>query len=113
MLRQQLAGPLASKAPPHLMTDPTRLVPSQRPPAEATQAIPSSPAPSGQIGGRAMLAPGDSLSGHLAKLQQEPPSRPGRRRAKEDDDPLTATMAGNGPGDHLADHRGRRPGRGQ
>ncbi|MDT4992214.1 MAG: eukaryotic-like serine/threonine-protein kinase [Actinoplanes sp.] len=97
MLRQQLAGPLASKAPPHMMTDPYSVVPSQRPPAAATQTIPTSPAAppkrGGQIGGRAMLAPGQSLSGHLAKIQQDPPSRPGRRRAKEDD-PLTATMAG-------------------
>ncbi|MFI7597140.1 serine/threonine-protein kinase [Actinoplanes sp. NPDC049681] len=75
MLRQQLAGPLASKAPPHLMTDPYSVVPSQRPPAAETQPIP--PQPSGQIGGRAMLAPGDSLSGHLAKLKQG-----GKRRAE-------------------------------
>jgi serine/threonine protein kinase len=98
MLRQQLAGPLASKAPPHMMTDPYSVVPSQRPPAAATQTIPTSPAippkPGGQIGGRAMLAADESLSGHLAKIQQKPPSRPGRRRAKEKDDPLTATMAG-------------------
>ncbi|MEV4636229.1 serine/threonine-protein kinase [Actinoplanes sp. NPDC049548] len=79
MLRQQLAGPLASKAPPHLMTDPYSVVPSQRPPAAETQPIPQPQAkPSGQIGGRAMLAPGDSLSGHLAKLTQG-----GKRRAEE------------------------------
>ncbi|OJF09480.1 serine/threonine-protein kinase [Couchioplanes caeruleus] len=70
MLRQQLAGPLASKAPPHLMTDPYSVVPSQRPPAAETQPIPPQPKPSGQIGGRAMLAPGESLSGHLAKLKR-------------------------------------------
>ena len=95
MLRQQLAGPLASKAPPHMMTDPYSVV-SQRPPAGATQAIPTSPAappkPGGQIGGRAMLAPGDSLSGHLAKVQPEPPTRGGRRRAKEPDGDLSKTM---------------------
>ncbi|MFG1603034.1 protein kinase [Actinoplanes sp. NPDC049265] len=67
MLRQQLAGPLASKSPPHMMTDPYSVVPSQRPPAQETQPI-HPPKPSGQIGGRAMLQPGDSLSGHLAKL---------------------------------------------
>jgi len=99
MLRQQLAGPLASKAPPHMMTDPYSVVPSQRPPAAATQAIPTSPAqppkPSGQIGGRAMLAPGESLSGHLAKIKQAGAAG-GRRRAKEQPDPqLTDTMAGN------------------
>jgi hypothetical protein len=87
MLRQQLAGPLASKAPPHLMTDPYSVVSSQRPPAAETQPIP--PQPTGQIGGRAMLAPGESLTGHLAKVRQGG----GRRRAKETPDP-TDTMAG-------------------
>ncbi|GAA3336063.1 hypothetical protein GCM10020358_06800 [Amorphoplanes nipponensis] len=82
MLRQQLAGPLASKAPPHMMTDPYSVVPSQRPPAAETQPIPpAGPKPSGQIGGRAMLAPGESLTGRLAKLKQG--SGGGRRRAAE------------------------------
>ncbi|AGZ46147.1 putative serine/threonine protein kinase [Actinoplanes friuliensis DSM 7358] len=93
MLRQQLAGPLASKAPPHMMTDPYSVVPSQRPPAAETQPIPppQQPKPSGQIGGRAMLAPGESLTGRLAKLKDEdatapvspPASGGGRRRAPE------------------------------
>ncbi|GAA2505919.1 serine/threonine-protein kinase [Winogradskya humida] len=80
MLRQQLAGPLASKAPPHMMTDPYSVVPSQRPPAAETQQIPppQQPKPSGQIGGRAMLAPGESLSGHLAKLNKD--NAPGQQR---------------------------------
>jgi eukaryotic-like serine/threonine-protein kinase len=91
MLRQQLAGPLASKAPPHLMTDPYSVVSSQRQPAAETQPIPPAQ-PSGQIGGRAMLAPGESLTSHLAKLQKR--GGGGRRRAKEDPDPLTETMAG-------------------
>jgi hypothetical protein len=91
MLRQQLAGPLASKSPPHMMTDPYSVVPSQRPPAAETQAIPPQPQPSGQIGGRAMLAPGESLTGHLAKMRQGG----GRRRAKEQPAGLTATMAGD------------------
>ncbi|WP_433722202.1 protein kinase domain-containing protein [Actinoplanes sp. CA-051413] len=82
MLRQQLAGPLASKAPPHMMTDPYSVVPSQRPPAAETQPIPpAQPKPSGQIGGRAMLAPGESLTGRLAELKQG--SGGGRRRAAE------------------------------
>ncbi len=79
MLRQQLAGPLASKAPPHLHTDPYSVVPAQRPPAAETQPIPPAPPkPSGQIGGRAMLAPGESLSGHLAKIKkgERPASSP-------------------------------------
>jgi hypothetical protein len=91
MLRQQLAGPLASKSPPHMMTDPYSVVPSQRPPAAETQAIPPQPQPSGQIGGRAMLAPGESLTGHLAKMQQGG----GRRRAKEQPAGLTDTMSGD------------------
>jgi hypothetical protein len=91
MLRQQLAGPLASKAPPHMMTDPYSVVPSQRPAAAETQAIPP-PQPSGQIGGRAMLAPGESLSGHLAKVQH---GGGGRRRAKEQPANLSDTMAGD------------------
>jgi eukaryotic-like serine/threonine-protein kinase len=91
MLRQQLAGPLASTAPPHLMTDPYSVVPSQRPPAAETQPInPPQPKQPSQIGGRAMLSPGDSLSGHLAKLRQG-----GRRRAKEEEpSSLTQTMPG-------------------
>jgi serine/threonine protein kinase len=76
ILRQLLAGPLASKAPAHLMTDPYSVVPSQRPPATPRPVSPppapaaGNPPPTGQIGGRAMLAPGESLTDHLAKLQQ-------------------------------------------
>jgi serine/threonine protein kinase len=83
MLRQQLAGPLASTSPPHMTTDPYSVVSGPRPvspaPAE-TQQIP--PQPSGQIGGRAMLAPGESLTDHLAKLEQQN-SPAGRRRVPE------------------------------
>src|SRR5689334_14644302 len=64
LLRQQLVGPLASKNPPHMMTDPYSVVPATRPvsppPAAETQQIP--PQPSGQIGGRAMMSPGESLT---------------------------------------------------
>jgi serine/threonine protein kinase len=97
LLRQQLAGPLASKMPAHMHTDPYSVVPSQRPataPAE-TQAIPPQPpqAPQNkQIGGRAMLAPGDSLTDHLEKLQQSN-SGGGRRRAVD----ATETMAAGTP----------------
>ncbi|MEU4687430.1 protein kinase [Actinoplanes sp. NPDC023714] len=83
ILRQQLAGPLASKQPPHMMTDPYSVV-SSRPtspaPAE-TQQIP--PQPTGQIGGRAMLAPGESLTDHLNKLEAQNKPAGGRRRAPE------------------------------
>ncbi|HEX2773062.1 MAG TPA: protein kinase, partial [Micromonosporaceae bacterium] len=63
MLRTLLAGPLASKAPAHLMTDPYAVVPSQRTPETST---PAPARPTGQIGGRAMLKPGEALTGRLA-----------------------------------------------
>ena len=93
MLRQQLAGPLASKAPPHMMTDPYSVVPAQRPPAAETQPIPppQPPKPTGQIGGRAMLAPGESLTDHLARLDE---GRGGHRRASEQPDPMTEAVPG-------------------
>ena len=67
MLRELLAGPLASKAPPHLMTDPYAVVPSQRRPAPP----PPTPQerPTGQIGGRAMIGPGESLTDRLSALR--------------------------------------------
>jgi serine/threonine protein kinase len=90
MLRQQLAGPLASMSPPHMMTDPYSVVPAQRPPAAPAETQPIPPQPSGQIGGRAMLAPGQSLTDHLTKLQQSnaPAGGGRRRRAPEPDDTL-------------------------
>ena len=95
MLRQQLAGPLASKSPPHMTTDPYSVVPSQRPPAPpavqaGTQAIPSQTA--GQIGGRAMLPPGESLTDHLAKLQES--NAAGSGRPAQPDDTLPGTPTG-------------------
>ncbi|XVU24793.1 serine/threonine-protein kinase [Actinoplanes sp. CA-054009] len=92
MLRQQLAGPLASKSPPHMMTDPYSVVPSPRPPSAPAETQPIPPQPSGQIGGRAMLSPGDSLTDHLAKLQQENAAS-GRRGAPGDLPPTGAMMA--------------------
>ncbi|SNY05960.1 Serine/threonine protein kinase [Paractinoplanes atraurantiacus] len=90
MLRQQLAGPLASKSPPHMMTDPYSVVPSPRPPAAPAETQPIPPQPSGQIGGRAMLAPGASLTDHLAKLQQE--NGAAARRGAPGDLPPTGAM---------------------
>ncbi|MFC7548288.1 protein kinase [Plantactinospora sp. GCM10030261] len=66
MLRELLAGPLASKATGHTMTDPYAVVPSPRPPAPIPPATPS-----GQIGGRAMLAPGESLNDRLTDPRRE------------------------------------------
>ncbi|MCU7726726.1 protein kinase [Actinoplanes sp. KI2] len=96
MLRQQLAGPLASTSPPHMATDPYSVVPAQRPPAQPVETQPLPPQPSGQIGGRAMLAAGESLTDHLARLQQSnAPAGRGRRRAAEPDD---AQMPGSPTG---------------
>jgi hypothetical protein len=68
MLRELLAGPLASKAPAHLMTDPYAVVPAQRSPRQPPAAPPPRK-PSGQIGGRAMIGPGESLTDRLAALR--------------------------------------------
>jgi serine/threonine protein kinase len=80
MLRQQLAGPLASTAPPHMITDPQSVVPNPRPAVAETQQMPPAQ-PTGRIGGRAMLAPGESVE---SRLHQAPPGL----------DPLTTTLAG-------------------
>jgi serine/threonine protein kinase len=82
ILRQQLAGPLASQAPPNMMTDPYSVVPSQRPPVAPAETQPIAPQPSGQIGGRAMLSPDDSLTDHLAKLNRQNGGGGRRRRAE-------------------------------
>ncbi|MBU2662926.1 protein kinase [Actinoplanes bogorensis] len=85
ILRQQLAGPLASTKPPHMMTDPYSVVPAQRPPAAPAETQPIPPSTNGQIGGRAMLAPGDSLTDHFNRVQQGNTHTPGtaRRRAAQ------------------------------
>ncbi len=73
-LRELLTGPLAS-ASPQFVTDPYAVVPNQRPgqdPAPATQPV----APTGQIGGRAMLAPGESLADRIAQRSSGTPSGP-------------------------------------
>ncbi|MFF5295805.1 serine/threonine-protein kinase [Paractinoplanes globisporus] len=102
MLRQQLAGPLASTSPPHMATDPYSVVPAQRPPAMPAETQPLPPQPSGQIGGRAMLAPGESLTDHLAKLQQN--NAGGRRRAPEPGDTqMPGSPTGFMPAAHGAD----------
>ncbi|MFK3982865.1 protein kinase [Micromonospora sp. NPDC050397] len=70
MLRELLAGPLASNAAGHLMTDPYSVVPAQRAPWQPPTP-PATPQPTGQIGGSAMLAPGESLTDRLAQLRKE------------------------------------------
>ncbi|SDY01628.1 PsbP protein [Micromonospora pattaloongensis] len=90
MLRELLAGPLASKAPAALMTDPYAVVPAQRAPWQPPVAPPQ---PSGQIGGRAMLAPGESLTSELRKRQAEDASA-----ASNPDDPDTTAALGTSTG---------------
>ncbi|MFG2053644.1 serine/threonine-protein kinase [Micromonospora sp. NPDC048930] len=69
MLRELLAGPLTSTATAvNSVTDPYAVVPVQRPAAPAPAA--PEPKPTGQIGGRAMIAPGESLTDRLAALRR-------------------------------------------
>ncbi|MEV1285837.1 serine/threonine-protein kinase [Micromonospora sp. NPDC049679] len=68
VLRELLAGPLASKAPAALMTDPYAVVPAQRAPWQPP--TPPQPQPTGQIGGRAMIGPDESLTDRLAELRK-------------------------------------------
>ncbi|SCG41603.1 Serine/threonine protein kinase [Micromonospora halophytica] len=75
MLRELLAGPLTSTATAvNSVTDPYAVVPVQRP-STPPPAVSPEPKPSGQIGGRAMLAPGESLTDRLAALRRG--QRPG------------------------------------
>jgi serine/threonine protein kinase len=77
MLRELLAGPLASKAPAHMMTDPYAVVPAQRSTWQPPTPAPApTPPPSGQIGGRAMLQPGESLTDRLKELSRKPRPTP-------------------------------------
>ncbi|MFU8852089.1 protein kinase domain-containing protein [Micromonospora sp. SL1-18] len=69
MLRELLTGPLASNATAvHSVTDPYAVVPVQRP--SMPPAIATEPKPTGQIGGPAMIAPGESLTDRLAALRR-------------------------------------------
>jgi hypothetical protein len=88
LLRELLAGPLASKAPPHQMTDPYAVVPTQRAPAPP----PLPPQPSGQIGGRAMLAPGELPMDRLVPVD----------RTAADRTPTATAVRTSGGGRHAA-----------
>ncbi|MFG2037441.1 serine/threonine-protein kinase [Dactylosporangium sp. NPDC048998] len=68
VLRDLLAGPLASNAPAH-MTDPYAVV---RPAHQPTMVHPQQP--TGQIGGRAMIAPGETVSGALRRMHTGGPA---------------------------------------
>ncbi len=86
MLRQLLAGPLTSNATAvNSVTDPYAVVPVQRP--ATPLAIAAEPKPTGQIGGRAMIAPGESLTDRLAALRrgERPEPRPAQATAALED----------------------------
>jgi hypothetical protein len=74
VLRELMAGPLSRSGTTHPDTDPYAVV---RPPAAPPPAV----VPPEQIGGRAMIAPGESLTGHLARLNDgsvSPATAPGQ-----------------------------------
>ncbi|GIJ25928.1 hypothetical protein Vqi01_10900 [Micromonospora qiuiae] len=76
MLRELLAGPLSSNAAAvNSMTDPYSVMQMPQP-APITAPPAKKPEPSGQIGGPAMLAPGESLTDRLAALRRG--ERPGQ-----------------------------------
>jgi eukaryotic-like serine/threonine-protein kinase len=80
MLRELLAGPLSSSAAwVNSMTDQYSVMPVPQPAPITAPAAPAKPAPSGQIGGRAMLGPGESLTDRLAALRRG--ERPGQAAA--------------------------------
>ncbi|MEV4488931.1 protein kinase [Micromonospora coxensis] len=94
MLRELLAGPLTSTATAvNSVTDPYAVVPVQRP-ATPPPAAPSEPKPSGQIGGRAMLAPGESLTDRLAALRRGERPEPAAAQAAGLDDTSADALAG-------------------
>ncbi|AVT30200.1 protein kinase [Plantactinospora sp. BC1] len=109
MLRELLAGPLASNAAGHMVTDPYAVVPSQRSPWQQPAGAPQSPAPAGsrpdrsgrpaangEIGGSAMLAPGESLTERIARSSRDSASsnRPPAAGANPLDTP-TGAMPGS------------------
>ncbi|MEV6814214.1 protein kinase [Micromonospora sp. NPDC051296] len=80
MLRELLAGPLSSTAAAvNSMTDPYSVMQVPQPAPVTAPASSAQPTPSGQIGGRAMLAPGESLTDRLAALRRG--ERPGHAAA--------------------------------
>ncbi|MBQ1052396.1 protein kinase [Micromonospora sp. C51] len=80
MLRELLAGPLSSSAAGvNSMTDQYSVMPVPLPAPITAPAAPAKPTPSGQIGGRAMLGPGESLTDRLAALRRG--ERPGQAAA--------------------------------
>ncbi|MFC4148403.1 serine/threonine-protein kinase [Micromonospora mangrovi] len=96
MLRELLAGPLTSTATAvNSVTDPYAVVPVQRPAAPPPPAAKPEPKPSGQIGGRAMIGPGESLTDRLAALRRgERPTAAKAGSAAALDDTSADALAG-------------------
>ncbi|WP_285791034.1 protein kinase [Micromonospora sp. NBRC 101691] len=97
MLRELLAGPLASNAAAvNSVTDPYAVVPVQRPATPPPVPVETEEAkPTGQIGGRAMLAPGESLTDRLAALRRgETPQGVTPKPAAALDDTSADALAG-------------------
>jgi serine/threonine protein kinase len=94
MLRELLAGPLTSTASAvNSVTDPYAVVPVQRPSAPPPPAQPE-PKPSGQIGGRAMIGPSESLTDRLAALRRGERPRPAAAGAAALDETSADALAG-------------------
>ncbi|MBM0279699.1 serine/threonine-protein kinase, partial [Micromonospora tarensis] len=71
MLRELLAGPLSSTSTAvHSVTDPYAVVPVQQRPVPVLPPAQPEPKSDSQIGGPAMLAPGESLTDRLAALRR-------------------------------------------
>ncbi len=87
VLRDLLAGPLASNAPAH-QTDPYAVVrpAPYTPPSAAASAT-------GQIGGKAMLAPGESLTGAIRRRQSGTPAQRGPAESEAAQMPETGAFA--------------------
>ncbi|MDG4779154.1 serine/threonine-protein kinase [Micromonospora sp. WMMD961] len=96
MLRELLAGPLGSTATAvHSVTDPYAVVPVQQRPVSVLPPPPPAPKPDSQIGGPAMLAPGESLTDRLASLRQgERPTPAGSAGATGLDETSADALAG-------------------
>ncbi|MEV1329025.1 protein kinase [Micromonospora costi] len=94
MLRELLAGPLSNAAAAvHSVTDPYSVVPVQRP-VTPPPVVPAEPKPSGQIGGPAMLAPGESLTDRLAALRRGERPQPAAANGAALDETSADALAG-------------------
>ncbi|WP_053659334.1 serine/threonine-protein kinase [Micromonospora sp. NRRL B-16802] len=95
MLRELLAGPLGSTATAvHSVTDPYAVVPVQQRPAPIALPAAQESKPDKQIGGRAMLAPNESLTDRLASLRKGERPQPAAASAAGLDETSADALAG-------------------